>query len=243
MKNRRNNFFRRCWGTCHDNSLNGRVTPEGEPRSSWWIYERYGRMTGSSVMTVPGGETLDVVASQDVGVAYALVGRYKDSYITYRDTWITVNHPDVITPGEVLLQNLDDVPSLVFGNKVHVVAELIKNSEQAAADAPVVMINADFTVVNGQLILSLPNFGTFDAYALILTPPSGILPGDYNGDGHVNAADYVVLRTNNGSDAAYAVWRSNFGRSQAAAAAVPEPSTLPFCVIAAALLAFYSRSR
>jgi hypothetical protein len=143
----------------------------------------------------------------------------------------------------VLLQNLDDVPSLVFGNKVHVLAELIKNSESAALSGPVVMIDADFTTINGQLTLSLPNFGTFDAYALTLTPATGISPGDYNGDGVVDATDYVVLRNSDGSDAAYSVWRSHFGQSLAAATSVPEPSTLLLCVIIAPLLAFYSRHR
>jgi hypothetical protein len=71
-----------------------------------------------------------------------------------------------------------------------------------------------------------------------------ILPGDYNDDGTVNAADYVVWRNNVGTDAAlpnditpwsvspndYDVWRTRFGQSRAIGAAaarpVPEPSTL-----------------
>jgi hypothetical protein len=71
-----------------------------------------------------------------------------------------------------------------------------------------------------------------------------VLPGDYNDDGTVNAADYVVWRNNVGTEAAlpnditpwsvtdadHNVWRKNFGTSRAngatAAATVPEPSTL-----------------
>jgi hypothetical protein len=64
------------------------------------------------------------------------------------------------------------------------------------------------------------------------------LPGDYNRDGTVDAADYVVWRNspNNfgGDPAGYNTWRTNFGRtagdnaSLAAAAntAAPEPSSL-----------------
>lgn len=65
---------RTCWDTCYDTSLDGLVTSSGEPRSIWWLYQRYGRMSGSTVMTVSGA-SLDAVASQDVGVAYALIGR------------------------------------------------------------------------------------------------------------------------------------------------------------------------
>jgi hypothetical protein len=70
-----------------------------------------------------------------------------------------------------------------------------------------------------------------------------LLPGDYNNDGHVDAADYTVWRDMLGSTGAdlaadgngdlvvdqadYSVWRANFGNSQSASlaatgAAVPE---------------------
>jgi hypothetical protein len=36
--------------------------------------------------------------------------------------------------------------------------------------------------------------------------------GDYNGNGVVDAADYVVWRDTGGSQAAYDLWRANFGK-------------------------------
>jgi hypothetical protein len=62
-----------------------------------------------------------------------------------------------------------------------------------------------------------------------LAPPG--LDGDYNEDGSVNAADYVVWRKSNGPPEAYTTWRTNFGRSSGAGsalggAAVPEPANL-----------------
>lgn len=66
----------------------------------------------------------------------------------------------------------------------------------------------------------------------ILTVTSG-LPGDYNGDGKVNAADYVVWRKNPGGfpPNAYDTWRANFGNPPGSGAsldagAVPEPGTM-----------------
>jgi hypothetical protein len=73
------------------------------------------------------------------------------------------------------------------------------------------------------------------------TPPVG-LSGDYNGNGRVDAADYVVWRKNpagsGGNPAGYNTWRANFGRSEPGSGAalgasnVPEPSGLliVFCV-------------
>jgi hypothetical protein len=63
-----------------------------------------------------------------------------------------------------------------------------------------------------------------------------MLAGDFNDDGKVDAADYVVWRKNEGTQEEYNTWRTNFGRtagggdgsaaSLAAQASVPEPSSI-----------------
>lgn len=88
--------------------------------------------------------------------------------------------------------------------------------------------------------------------ASIQAGATGVLPGDYNGNGIVDAADYVVWRKNNGlasgatfsqgdgtgdgkvTDLDYYAWRSNFGLTSSGTAtgsavginAVPEPGSL-----------------
>ncbi len=65
------------------------------------------------------------------------------------------------------------------------------------------------------------------------------LQGDYNMNGVVDAADYVVWRNSNGTPAAYNTWRANFGRTAAsgslvaASASVPEPASLVLVIVAA----------
>ena len=84
------------------------------------------------------------------------------------------------------------------------------------------------------------------------------LPGDFNDDGSVDAADYVVWRKNEGTmntlpndgglpgpidDDHYNLWRTNFGQSSGSGslsnAAAPEPASLAMLLIGAA--AIFSR--
>jgi hypothetical protein len=85
---------------------------------------------------------------------------------------------------------------------------------------------------------SLPNTGVVRYEP---APTVDDLPGDYNSDGKVDAADYVVWRKSNiNGQAGYNTWRANFGRtagsgSALSSAAVPEPGA--FMLAAAALVA------
>lgn len=70
------------------------------------------------------------------------------------------------------------------------------------------------------------------------------LSGDYNHDGKVDAADYVLWRNdpagNGGDPAGYNTWRANFGATLGSglgdAAAVPEPAACCFLVIVLSLV-------
>ncbi|TWT92020.1 hypothetical protein Pla108_41630 [Botrimarina colliarenosi] len=72
------------------------------------------------------------------------------------------------------------------------------------------------------------------------------IPGDYNNDGFVNAADYTVWRDGNSPDsspAGYNLWANNYGAtaSTSSALAVPEPTTA--CLIGLAISCFVARGR
>jgi hypothetical protein len=91
----------------------------------------------------------------------------------------------------------------------------------------------------------------------------GTTPGDYNGDGVVDAGDYVVWRKNQGtmntlpndnniggtiSSAHYDLWRSNFGTTAGSGAtldfaAVPEPAPAMLCLAFAAIVLLIGRPR
>jgi hypothetical protein len=82
-------------------------------------------------------------------------------------------------------------------------------------------------------------FGTLDGLVNLLRVEYGPivgLPGDFNGDGSVNAADYVVWRKTDGTLPGYNAWRTNFGRTAGSAAgasaAVPEPGMVGLVLLA-----------
>jgi hypothetical protein len=73
------------------------------------------------------------------------------------------------------------------------------------------------------------------------------LSGDFNGDGVVDAADYIVWRKTGGTPDEYNAWRANFGAtasagsaSGSALAAVPEPATAAMLLLTT-LVALASR--
>jgi hypothetical protein len=99
---------------------------------------------------------------------------------------------------------------------------------------------------------------------LSATAAATTLAGDYNHDGHVDAADYIVWRNMQGQigtglaadgnangqiDAAdYNLWRTNFGNttftgSSLPDSAVPEPKTAAILLAAATCLPFFSSRR
>ena len=53
----------------------------------------------------------------------------------------------------------------------------------------------------------------YTTQSIMVTLASAGLTGDYNGDGKVDAADYVVWRKTDDATAGYSDWRTNFGRS------------------------------
>jgi hypothetical protein len=88
-----------------------------------------------------------------------------------------------------------------------------------------------------------------ETYPTFIVPKIVPVPGDYNNDAIVDAADYVLWRkspsTYGGNPAGYNTWRAHFGQppgsGTAANAAVPEPTSLILMILAAAGL--YSRQR
>jgi hypothetical protein len=111
-----------------------------------------------------------------------------------------------------------------------------------------------------------PENGFQEATGMVYVEDPG-LPGDYNDDGVVGAADYVVWRNNEGTahdlngngdetggsqnvvdEADYVLWKDSFGTSQAgigtsSAASVPEPTAILLVMLLSAAHLACSRHR
>jgi hypothetical protein len=101
-----------------------------------------------------------------------------------------------------------------------------------------ILASSQVSISGGYLNFVLaPLSGTY-----ILVNASLLIPGDYNHNGVVDAADYVMWRKGLGTiytQNDYSVWLANFGRGTAgsgsgpiASAAVPEPTSLVLLMIA-----------
>jgi hypothetical protein len=111
-------------------------------------------------------------------------------------------------------------------------------------------IEPDYTEL-GYLDMSSSTGGAIGSLAGLVTFSSP-LPGDFNSDNVVDAADYVVWRKNpsafGGDPAGYNTWRSNFGRTSgsglaASANPVPEPAGITLCVASMFLFALRRRRK
>jgi hypothetical protein len=85
----------------------------------------------------------------------------------------------------------------------------------------------------GNWVATTSSNGTFN-----LTPGAVSLSGDYNSDGKVDAADYVIWRDDpagHGGSGGYDTWRANFGATAGsgslAGSSVPEPGTLVIAAV------------
>jgi hypothetical protein len=84
-----------------------------------------------------------------------------------------------------------------------------------------------FDVADGRRDGALAIFGT----------PIVTTDGDFNGDGFIDAADYVVWRKRGLPEAEYDIWVSNFGEaSPGAGGGVPEPTTWVLAILGACLI-------
>jgi hypothetical protein len=91
---------------------------------------------------------------------------------------------------------------------------------------------ANYTATVKRFELTKVDVGALDDIGWTVVPNGP--DGDYNGNGIVDSADYVVWRKSNGTPSAYTLWRNNFGAtgsgagagvSSSPAGAVPEPAS------------------
>jgi hypothetical protein len=142
------------------------------------------------------------------------------------------------------------------GSDSSALAEVYLQSNSTLAGGAMVSLGNPFTVggqedlvIQYRLPSNFPGFFLNATVNYVGTAPG--IAGDYNNDGRVDAADYVLWRKNpgafGGDPAGYNTWRTNFGRTSGSgasldgAAGVPEPMTC--CLACLALVLWAPRRR
>jgi hypothetical protein len=158
------------------------------------------------------------------------------------------NFQTYVGPGA---QNVHILRDLTLGGALDV--DLVADFHPVAGDAFDIL---DWGSLSGQFTsVALPELGehlTWDTSRLyvdgVLSVVALDLPGDFNCNGAVDAADYVVWRKNQGgiyTPEDYNTWRTDFGESAAsgslnttavASATIPEPANLRIMSLVIALL-------
>jgi T5SS/PEP-CTERM-associated repeat protein len=166
---------------------------------------------------------------------------------------VTDNSAQISSAGEVTLDGelsvlLDSSYTPMLGDTFELIT--------AASGISGTFDTTSFPNIGGGLEFRL-NYSPSDVtLAVVVDSGTAPLAGDYNRDGAVDAADYVVWRNALGGSTSlpnddtpgvgpddYSRWRSNFGRtaaavatSSAASSATPEPASILMAMLAAVLL-------
>jgi hypothetical protein len=133
------------------------------------------------------------------------------------------------------------------------------NSPQGVNLGDVVLLSADTFFMAQNVSAPPPPNGLYEAVLadsfgnqLGTGTTVGAITGDYNLDGVVDAADYVVWRATDGTMGGYDAWRAHFGQTagsavgavlQPEAAAVPESTSVLLVVVGATMVSGFVRIR
>ena len=113
--------------------------------------------------------------------------------------------------------------------------------QEESTPGPVQMVHFDFREFFEDDDAGKIYFDLTPSYDVV---QSAVIAGDFNGDGSVDAADYVLWRKSGGTQEQFQAWRSNFGQSSLgfgsatiAATSVPEPTSWTLLLWAALIAA------
>ena len=169
--------------------------------------------------------------STDNGATFQGLGYFQS------DPSDTINNSSSPDPQRsTLLSIFDDASSTLLSGVTNIIFNLyaVDNTGGEMRD-PFDGAN-DFTALDDALTAA---FVSPKVLELDVLPPQAGIVGDYNNDGKVDAADYVVWRKDpasfGGDPTGYNTWRANFGTMARAGAgqsagAVPEPGTIAMIV-------------
>ncbi|MBN1528763.1 MAG: hypothetical protein JW895_06850 [Thermoleophilaceae bacterium] len=157
---------RSCWPAvdgadqCSNGTLDGLLTPDGQPRTAWWAYRLYAEGVGTRVRATSSSETVAVLASRRsvAGAAQVLLARHDRA---------PDGSPSLSV--EVTLRGLR--PALGGARHAIVSIQQLTDTGERAVAAPPVVVRRRIAVEDGDLTLRVPSLGLHQALAVRIFAP------------------------------------------------------------------------
>lgn len=164
---------RACWNdewtgpviNCWNNSLDGLLTPEGEPRAAWWAYRAYAATLDTRVPSSVRDDRLVSFAARGSASepAQVVIGYYG------------LREPDAdpLSP-RLRFRNLDRLVPAGGGGRLRVVVRRIPTTERLAVTELPLALEGVLDVTSGEATLDLPPLQLYEGYVVTLSPePAG----------------------------------------------------------------------
>jgi hypothetical protein len=143
--------------------LGGLLTyPDRQPRSTWWVYRAYGRITGELVRVQPN-KWMTGLAGIDPAQRHIniLLGRNGHGY----------------ADSSVLIKNLQRAPWLMRDGRVRVIAKRIPNTGWNVLGYPAPVMDTVLPINDNRLRLEFPGLGLNEALTIeLLNPDADYVP-------------------------------------------------------------------
>jgi hypothetical protein len=188
------------------------------------------RTSSSGVIRVADGASVDFTSAEissaiDIGVGSSV--DFSERATMFYEVAVALGDSNLTTPAVV------GAKQLVFGNKLIIDASAVS---EIAAGQMFSLFEAD-SLLGSFSAYSFPDLpGTLEfmpqqtetRFSLLVIDAAVALPGDYNADGCVDAADYTVLRDSDmqaTNPMALVTWQTNYGRwLPGSGMPIPEPT-------------------
>lgn len=208
-----------CWqdshqaSECFNNTVDGVITTQYQPRGVWWAYKAYADGVATRVASSTSDYRVVALASSSgvsANTAQVLVGYFNSAGAAASGVPITAN-----------LNNLSALPFLQGVTQVRVTTELIPASDEAPVDQLTIATDAIVPIQSGSVQVNIPFVRPGEAYRITIgAPANGTAP---SATAIVNAASYANQALAPGS--VVTIWGANFATQAAQPSTFPLPTT------------------
>lgn len=208
-----------CWqdshqaSECFNNTVDGVITTQYQPRGVWWAYKAYADGVSTRVASSASDYRVVALASSSgvsANTAQVLVGYFNSAGAAASGVPVAAN-----------LNSLGTLPFLQNATQARITTELIPASDEAPVDQLAIATDTVVPIQSGSVQVNIPFVRPGEAYRITISAPaSGTAPSP---TAVVNAASFVNQAVAPGS--VITIWGSNLATQTAQPSTFPLPTT------------------